>query len=240
MPSGEGHQQQFGNRVREERLRLQLSQEDLGHLADLDRTYISDVERGSRNIGLQNIWALATALGLQPADLLRPNRVAVAQLQQPYRYDPTFRLNCGFMVTSEHVLAAMESTGRILDALPLSLFTTVDLKTQSGIVGAVFAAELATQTGGLPNPIEKGHPDIVPLSAASASEAQLRNYPTGLEIKCTLGNVPKGSGLSAGHSRIEVLTGVTWQAHHRDVRELLGLIWTTSLEALRRVFPILT
>jgi hypothetical protein len=64
--------------------------------------------------------------------------------------------------------------------------TTIDLKTQSGIVGAIFAAELAALVGAIANPIEKGHPDIVPIFAAAATEAELRNYPTGLEIKSTL------------------------------------------------------
>ena len=118
----------------------------------------------------------------------------------------------------------MAST-RILQTLPLTPFTTVDLKTQSGIVGAVFAAELAGQVGEIPNPIEKGHPDIVPRKAIGATEEELRNYPEGLEIKSTLGGVAKGSGLSAGMARIESLTGIVWQAHHRDVRSLMGLIW---------------
>lgn len=31
--------------------------------------------------------------------------------------------------------------------------------------------------------------------------------------------------LRAGQTRISVLTGITWQAHHREVRQLLGLVW---------------
>ncbi|PHS23067.1 MAG: hypothetical protein COA84_11715 [Robiginitomaculum sp.] len=53
----------------------------------------------------------------------------------------------------------------------------------------------------------------------------LRKYPEGLEIKCTIGNIKTGANLRAGESRISQLTGVTWQAHHREVAELLGLVW---------------
>lgn len=60
----------FGSRVRELRKPLGLTQEGLGHIAGLDRTYIGSVERGERNISLDNIWALADALGVHPRELL--------------------------------------------------------------------------------------------------------------------------------------------------------------------------
>jgi transcriptional regulator with XRE-family HTH domain len=57
----------FGRRVRRIREQRGLSQEDLAELADIHRTYMSSVERGQRNIGLDNIVALAKALGVSPA-----------------------------------------------------------------------------------------------------------------------------------------------------------------------------
>ena len=59
----------FGLRVREARRELGLSQEDLAHRAELDRTYIGGVERGERNISLDNIHRLAEALELSVRDL---------------------------------------------------------------------------------------------------------------------------------------------------------------------------
>ncbi|MBU1009666.1 MAG: hypothetical protein KKD74_05980 [Bacteroidetes bacterium] len=53
----------------------------------------------------------------------------------------------------------------------------------------------------------------------------MRNYPEGLEIKGTIGNLKTGSDLRAGETRISQLTGVTWQAHHREVNHLLGIVW---------------
>jgi transcriptional regulator with XRE-family HTH domain len=52
----------FGEAVKVLRSNLGISQETLAERADLHRTYISDVERGSRNISLLNIERLARAL----------------------------------------------------------------------------------------------------------------------------------------------------------------------------------
>ena len=51
-----------GKRVKELRNNLGISQEELSYLAELDRTYITSVERGKRNISIVNIQKLATAL----------------------------------------------------------------------------------------------------------------------------------------------------------------------------------
>jgi transcriptional regulator with XRE-family HTH domain len=54
--------QRFGERVREERLSKNLSQEELADLAGLHRTYIGMVERAEKNITLRNIEKIANAL----------------------------------------------------------------------------------------------------------------------------------------------------------------------------------
>lgn len=136
-----------------------------------------------------------------------------------------FLMNVGFEVEHRDVLAAATLTNGILSDLPGSLFRAIDLKTISSIVGAIFCETLAKETNSIVNPIEKGHPDLVPSSAANASELALRNYPRGLEVKCTVGNVEQGANLGAGTQRVHKLTGITWQAHHQEVRELMGLTW---------------
>jgi len=61
----------FGDSVRRQREEKKISQETLAELADLDRTYISDIERGNRNPGIKNIAKLANALGLTTAQLCK-------------------------------------------------------------------------------------------------------------------------------------------------------------------------
>ena len=62
--------QQFGNRVREERLKRGLSQEELASLAKVHRTYIGMIERAEKNITLENIEKVASALNIPIKDLL--------------------------------------------------------------------------------------------------------------------------------------------------------------------------
>ncbi|SDL23719.1 helix-turn-helix domain-containing protein [Natronincola ferrireducens] len=55
----------FGSNVREFRHNKGISQEKLAELSGLHRTYISDVERGSRSISLDNIKKIANALEIE-------------------------------------------------------------------------------------------------------------------------------------------------------------------------------
>lgn len=59
----------FGRAVRKRRAELGISQEELAARAGLHRTYVADVERGTRNISLENIIKLATALSISPSAL---------------------------------------------------------------------------------------------------------------------------------------------------------------------------
>jgi transcriptional regulator with XRE-family HTH domain len=65
----------FGKKLREARLTAGVSQERLAELAGLHRTYVSSVERGRRNISIENIERLAEALGIEMAGLM-PARVS--------------------------------------------------------------------------------------------------------------------------------------------------------------------
>lgn len=53
----------------------------------------------------------------------------------------------------------------------------------------------------------------------------MRNFNTGLEVKCTVGSIPTGLSLAKASPRINFLNGLTWQAHHREVSELLGITY---------------
>lgn len=60
----------IGKKVRAEREKKAISQEELGKLAKFHRTYIGMVERGEKNITIANLTKLAQALGVKVKDLI--------------------------------------------------------------------------------------------------------------------------------------------------------------------------
>ena len=62
--------QRFAVAMRLQRLANQMSQEDLADRSGLHRTYIGSVERGERNISVDNMERIAQALGVDITNLL--------------------------------------------------------------------------------------------------------------------------------------------------------------------------
>jgi len=60
--------QKVGNRIRELRKGLKLSQETLALKAEVDRTYVTDVENGRRNVSLEILERLIKALNVSIAE----------------------------------------------------------------------------------------------------------------------------------------------------------------------------
>ncbi len=60
----------FGQRIREERKKQSLSQEELAYKAKVHRTYIGMIERAEKNITLANIEKIAKALKININNLL--------------------------------------------------------------------------------------------------------------------------------------------------------------------------
>ncbi|HEX4607613.1 MAG TPA: helix-turn-helix transcriptional regulator [Urbifossiella sp.] len=61
----------FGRRVRQLRKEKGISQEAFAHQIRIDRSYFGSIERGVRNVSLENICLIAAGLGVAPAELLR-------------------------------------------------------------------------------------------------------------------------------------------------------------------------
>ena len=61
----------YGNAVRKQRLKRNISQEDFADKCGLHRTYISDVELGKRNVSLKNIERISRELGMSLEEFFR-------------------------------------------------------------------------------------------------------------------------------------------------------------------------
>ena len=57
-----------GQRIRELRNEIGISQEALANKAEIDRTYVTDVENGRRNISIENLQKLVNALNIEFKD----------------------------------------------------------------------------------------------------------------------------------------------------------------------------
>lgn len=64
-----------GKIFRQHRRYRSLTQEQLAELTDINVTYLSDVERGKRNLSLLNIARLAHAFGLPLEDIFKSEKV---------------------------------------------------------------------------------------------------------------------------------------------------------------------
>jgi len=60
--------QKIGTRIKELRKKLGLSQEGLGYKAEVDRTYVTDVENGRRNVSVEILDRLIAALEVSVAE----------------------------------------------------------------------------------------------------------------------------------------------------------------------------
>lgn len=63
-------QQKLGKKIQGLRNDNKLTQEKLGELTGLDRTYISDIERGVRNPSLKSLHKLSKALDVPMSELV--------------------------------------------------------------------------------------------------------------------------------------------------------------------------
>ncbi|MDI6758670.1 MAG: helix-turn-helix transcriptional regulator [Candidatus Omnitrophota bacterium] len=60
----------LGLRIKEIRQKRKMSQEELSFESELHRTYISDIERGTRNVSIENIEKIAKALDVALKEIM--------------------------------------------------------------------------------------------------------------------------------------------------------------------------
>lgn len=61
----------FGQVLREERIKNSITQEELSHLCDLDRTYISLLERGHRQPTINTLFTISKALDINASYIIK-------------------------------------------------------------------------------------------------------------------------------------------------------------------------
>lgn len=61
--------EKIGNRIRQLRQERYFSQEAFADLCELDRTYISSIEKGKRNVSIVNLEKIANALNIKISTL---------------------------------------------------------------------------------------------------------------------------------------------------------------------------
>ena len=69
MDEAEKSLELLGRKIRKLRQDKGLSQEEFAHSADIDRSYVGQIERGERNLAFSNIFKIARALGVKVSDL---------------------------------------------------------------------------------------------------------------------------------------------------------------------------
>ena len=128
----------------------------------------------------------------------------------------------------------------------LDLFSILGMRNLSAFVGEVYVASLARESDGMlmKNPHQDGYPDLLLLDEYGSNclsrindvqeKAPFSPFAGGgIEVKATCGAVPtpaicRRRGFAkpeVGDSRIHVLTGYDWKAHHRETNNLIGLLW---------------
>lgn len=127
------------------------------------------------------------------------------------------------------------------------VYELLQLRNLSAFVGAVFCQALATSSKGLLrlNPHQDGYPDLLlmdqkgqqlwnELDGQHQEKDPFSPFVTGgVEVKATCGDVPSAKDLSSrglskpgiGDSRIDLVKGLNWKAHHRETNYLLALQW---------------
>ncbi len=129
----------------------------------------------------------------------------------------------------------------------VDVFQILGMRNLSAFVGEIFAAALAKECPDSlrKNPHQDGYPDLLIMDKAGAEEwerlsSRLRDkapfspFATGgFEVKATCGSVPtpevcRRRGYEKpdiGDSRLQVLSGYDWKAHHRETNHLFGIVW---------------
>ena len=207
----------FAGALRHYRKLAAMSQEDLASAASLDRTYISQLERGRKSPTLTTLARLAACLDLTVQQLLREPTPHSPRVAADYLVRDSSgvvvlrpeRAAAGDAATlpTRQLMAAIGSAHALIDELygaDLDIAAILGLRNLSAFVGELYAAALCKATDGLlrANPHQDGHPDLLLMDAVGRRNWELLRERLhdktpfspfaagGIEVKATCGSVP--------------------------------------------------
>lgn len=149
----------------------------------------------------------------------------------------------------ERALADVHLVIDSMKDIPIDIFTILGMRNLSAFIGELFAKSLVKESNGryVGNPHQDGYPDLLlmddhgkqlweTIKNNNGLRDKLPFSPFangGLEVKATCGTVPTPAQCSRlkipkphiGDTRIDVMTGYNWKAHHRETNNLVGILW---------------
>jgi hypothetical protein len=138
---------------------------------------------------------------------------------------------------------------KIVDDIPVDIFSILGMRNLSAFIGEVYVKSFEEASDGLfiSNPHQDGYPDLLLLDQVGRDtytslqkKGQLQSKAPfspfkngGIEVKATVGSVPTPKECAKknivkphlGDTRIDVLKGYDWKAHHRETNNLIGILW---------------
>ena len=193
-----------------------LSQEELSNRASLDRSYISELERGLKSPTLKTLESLGDKLGVKPRSFLRTQGSKRPQIPTSYhvREDVThIKINVGedheavdFPV--QMILDSVNDAHDWIDEMydrDLDIAGVLGMRNLSGFIGELLVSAVTRRSKGgfVKNPHQDGYPDLLLMDERGQDEwnrLEKANQLTerapfspfllgGIEVKATCGNV---------------------------------------------------
>ena len=193
-----------------------MSQEELAIKSELDRTYISQLERALKSPTLNTLEKLANCLSTQAVNLLRSKNVRKGPrfpddyIVRNQDYISVTRSNGNAKIPTESLTSAINVAHELIDEMyeiDLDMAAILGLRNLSAFIGELVAtASVKTGNGQFePNPHQDGYPDLLLMDDIGKNEwdnllGRLNEKAPfspfaggGIEIKATCGSVPSPS-----------------------------------------------
>ncbi len=245
----------FSAALKHYRERADVSQEELAASAGLDRTYISQLERGLKSPTLTTLEKLAIRLDVKAEHLLQRPRGNGPRFPDDYHLRhqqplPVSRGRVRGTVPADTITRAVNVAHELIDdlyAVDLDVAAVLGLRNLSAFIGELLAAAMVQVADGYlqANPHQDGYPDLLLLDKHGRrhwdrlqdrvdEKAPFSPFQGGgIEVKATCGSVPSSAvcqrrGIQRpdmGDTRIDTMTGYDWKAHHRETNNLVGVLW---------------